>query len=49
MGKDAVEIREEIHIRLSQIAREFTRELYPQGLPRGIKFSELAAVAGVTG
>jgi predicted nucleic acid-binding Zn ribbon protein len=34
---------------LSQIARELTRELYPQGLPRGTKFSELEAVAGALG
>lgn len=49
MGKDAAEIREEFHIRLNQIARELTRELYPQGLPRGTKFSELEAVAGALG
>jgi predicted nucleic acid-binding Zn ribbon protein len=49
MGKDATEIREEFHIRLSQIARELARELYPQGLPRGTKFSELEAVAGALG
>jgi predicted nucleic acid-binding Zn ribbon protein len=31
------------------MARELTRELYPQGLPRGTKFSELEAVAGALG
>ena len=49
MGKDAAEIRGEFHARLSQIARELTGELYPQGLPRGTKFSELEAVAGALG
>jgi hypothetical protein len=49
MGKDAAEIREEFHSRLGQIARDLTRELYPDGLPRGTKFSELEAVAGVLG
>jgi hypothetical protein len=49
MGKDAAEIRTEYHTRLSQIARELARELYPQGLPRGTKFSELEAVAGALG
>ena len=45
MGKDAAEIRQEFHARLSQIAWELARELYPHGLPRGTKFSELEAVA----
>ena len=49
MGKDAAEIRREFHTRLSRMARELARELYPQGLPRGTKFSELEAVAGVLG
>lgn len=49
MGKDAAEIRGEFHARLGQIARELTGELYPQGLPRGTKFSELEAVAGALG
>lgn len=49
MGKDAAEICSEFHTRLSQMARELTREIYPQGLPRGTKFSELEAVAGMLG
>ena len=49
MGKDAAVIRGEFHARLSQIARELTGELYPQGLPRATKFSELEAVAGALG
>jgi predicted nucleic acid-binding Zn ribbon protein len=49
MGKDAAEIRKEFHSRLGVVARELTRELYPDGLPRGTKFSELEAVAGALG
>jgi hypothetical protein len=49
MGKDTAEIRTEFHARLGQIARELARELYPDGLPRGTKFSELEAVAGTLG
>ena len=49
MGKDAAEIRQEFHARLSQMARELAKELYPDGLPRGTKFSELEAVAGALG
>ena len=40
---------EEFHVRLGQIARELGREVYPDGLPRGTKFSELEAVAGALG
>ena len=46
MGKDAAEIRKEFHARLGRIARELARELYPNGMPRGTKFSELEDVAG---
>jgi hypothetical protein len=49
MGKDAAEIREDFRPRLGEIARELKRVLYPQGLPRGTKFSELEAVAGALG
>jgi predicted nucleic acid-binding Zn ribbon protein len=49
MGKDAATIRGEFHSRLNQIARELTGELYPQGFPRGTKFSELEAIAGALG
>jgi hypothetical protein len=34
---------------LGRIGRELTEELYPDGLPRGTKFSELEAVAGAPG
>lgn len=49
MGKDAATIREEFHDRLGQVARELAKKLYPDGLPRGTKFSELEAVAGALG
>ncbi len=46
MGKDAATIRNQFQTRLGQIARELGREVYPDGLPRGTKFSELEAIAG---
>jgi hypothetical protein len=49
IGKDAAETRKEFHPRLGEIARELERVLYPEGLPRGTKFSELEAIAGVLG
>jgi hypothetical protein len=49
MGKDAAAIRKEYKDRLGQVARELGRELYPDGLPRGTKFSELEDVAGALG
>ena len=49
MGKDAAEIRKVFHTRLGRVARELAKELYPDGLPRGTKFSELEAIAGALG
>jgi predicted nucleic acid-binding Zn ribbon protein len=49
MGKDAAAIRTEFHSRLGQIARELGRDVSPDGLPRGTKFSELEASAGALG
>jgi hypothetical protein len=49
MGRDVAEIRGEFQTRLNQIARELAGELYPRGLPRGTKFSELEAIAGALG
>jgi hypothetical protein len=46
MGKDPAAIRNEFRIRLGQIARELGREVYPDGLSRDTKFSELETVAG---
>lgn len=49
MGKDAVIVREQLQARLHEMARELGREVYPDGLPRGTKFSELEAIAGALG
>jgi predicted nucleic acid-binding Zn ribbon protein len=49
MGEDVAAIGTEFHSRLAVVARELTRELYPDGLPRDTKFSELEAVAGALG
>jgi hypothetical protein len=49
MSKDAAKIRREFHQRLGLVARELSKELFPQGLPRGTKFSELETIAGVLG
>jgi len=49
MGKDAASIRHRFQTRLAQIARELGREVYPDGLPRGTKFSELEAIAAALG
>lgn len=49
MGKDADAVRDELRPRLGQIAREIGREVYPDGLPRETKFSELEALAGALG
>ena len=49
MGKDAAAIRNEFRDRLGHMARELGRDLYPDGLPRGAKFSELEAIAGALG
>jgi hypothetical protein len=49
MGKDADAVRDELRPRLGQMAREIGREVYPDGLPRETKFSELEALAGVLG
>ena len=49
MGKDAGTVVDEMRIRLGQMARELGREVYPEGLPRDTKFSELEALAGSLG
>jgi predicted nucleic acid-binding Zn ribbon protein len=49
MGKDAAAIRHQLQSRLGEVARELGREVYPDGLPRGTKFSELEAIAGALG
>jgi predicted nucleic acid-binding Zn ribbon protein len=49
MGKDVAALRNELRVRLGQIARELGREVYPDGLSRDTKFSELETVAGTLG
>jgi hypothetical protein len=49
MGKDAGTLRDELRIRLGQIARELGREVYPDGLAPDTTFSELESVAGSLG
>jgi hypothetical protein len=49
MGKDARSLPVELKSELGRIARQVGREIYPDGLPRDIKFSELEGVAGVVG
>src|SRR3954451_18875946 len=49
MGKDAATVRNELRVRLGQIARELGREVYPDGLSRDTRFSELETVAATLG
>ncbi|MGV1080873.1 MAG: hypothetical protein ACOYD1_13715 [Candidatus Nanopelagicales bacterium] len=49
MGRDAAEIRQEFQARLGQVARQLSRDLYPEGMPIGTKFSELEEIAGALG
>jgi uncharacterized protein with PIN domain len=49
MGKDAPSLPAELKSELGRIARQLGREIYPGGLPRDTKFSELECVAGVLG
>jgi hypothetical protein len=49
MGKDAATIRTELQADLGPIARQLGRKVYPEGLPRGTKFSDLEAIAATLG
>jgi hypothetical protein len=49
MGKDAGAVVNEMRSRLGQMAREWGRAVYPEGLPRDTKFSEVEALAGSPG
>jgi uncharacterized protein with PIN domain len=49
MGKDARAVSAELQSELGRIARQLGREIYPDGLRRDTKFSELEDVAGLLG
>jgi hypothetical protein len=49
MGKDVVTIPEHLRTQLGQVAREIGRQVYPDGLPPGTKFSVLEDLAGAIG
>jgi hypothetical protein len=49
MGRDAASIRTEFKSHLGQIAQELGRKVFPEGLPRGTKFSEVESIAGALG
>jgi hypothetical protein len=49
MGRDVGSIRTELTPELQQAARQLARKVFPEGLPRGTKFSELEDIAGALG
>lgn len=49
MGKDVVSIPDNLKPILSRFAQQIGREVYPDGLPQGTKFSQLEAFAGLIG
>lgn len=49
MGKDDPSIPDNLRPILSQFAEQIGRELYPNGLPRGTKFSKLETLSGLIG
>jgi len=49
MGKDARSVSAELQSELGRIARQLGREIYPEGLPRDTKFSDLETLAGAVG
>lgn len=49
MGRDAGSIRAELSPELQQVARQLGRKVFPEGLPRETKFSDLEAIAGALG
>lgn len=49
MGKDVPSIPDKLRPILSQFADQIGREIYPGGLPRGTKFSELETLSGLIG
>ena len=49
MGKDAAPLHAEFQARLGQFARQLHREMFPDGLPQGMTFSELEDLAVAVG
>lgn len=49
MGKDVAPLHAEFQTRLGQFAHQLHRELFPDGLPEGMTFSELEDVAVAVG
>ena len=49
MGKEAASIPDHLRPLLSQFAEQVGRQVFPDGLPRGTKFSELETFAGFVG
>ena len=49
MGKDAAQLHAEFQARLGQFARQLQREIFPDGLPEGMTFSELEDMAVAVG
>lgn len=49
MGKDVPSIPDNLRPILSQVAEQIGREVYPNGLPRGTRFSELETLSSLIG
>jgi hypothetical protein len=49
MGKDVPSIPDNLRLILSHVAEQIGREVYPNGLPRGTRFSELETLSGLIG
>jgi hypothetical protein len=49
MGKDVASIPDSLRPMLSQFADQIGREIYPHGLPRGTKFSQLETLSALIG
>lgn len=49
MGKDAVVRYREFQRRLAQYSRELSAEMFPEGLPEGLSFSDLEVAAEQVG
>jgi len=45
MGKDIAQRTAELRSRLAQVARELSQEIFPEGLPEGMTFTELEEAA----